>query len=375
MIKIKEFQLPASTLYPNGEIATAVVNVDPLTGLAAASAPAGASTSTDEYYRVTTNFTDGAINLVVGDELKRTTVYDPTGAITSDTWIVTTQGNIQLSTAPNQAFITFLSIRPLTLTQLQNEYPLPVNVINSEGIAVIDSDSAGVVNNPVTGGKGNLFTYEQDGSTSPPTAIYYVFGTTTVGTPVGSVYPFTTDVGEVLISNGRDVAQGSTTDAAYTVGAGTVVSILKGIFGKFASLVGATQLPANLGQSTMAGSLSVAVASDQSEIPVVASPLKASGVTSVSGTFSSTGASASFTPIAGRDFNVLLKYNAADASVNLERSLDAGANWAPLTGSGVDIMRFTDSANEQWGDSEVGVRYRLNCVSLTAGTVDYQISQ
>lgn len=38
--------------------------------------------------------------------------------------------------------------------------------------------------------------------------------------------------GAVTIADGADVALGTTTDAAYTTGAGTVVAILKGIFGR-----------------------------------------------------------------------------------------------------------------------------------------------
>jgi len=53
-------------------------------------------------------------------------------------------------------------------------------------------------------------------------------------------------------------AVGTVSDAAYTSGSGTLVSILKGIFGKFGTL----------GQKNMAGSAPVVIASDQSSIPV-----------------------------------------------------------------------------------------------------------
>jgi hypothetical protein len=100
----------------------------------------------------------------------------------------------------------------------------------------------------------------------------------------------------------------------------------------------------------------------------------ASGLTPVTGTFSSIGQSAHFTPIAGRDFNILVIFSGAVGQVNLERSFD-GINFLTITGSGLGIMRFTADANEQWGDSEVGVTYRLNCTALSAGTVIYRISQ
>jgi len=102
--------------------------------------------------------------------------------------------------------------------------------------------------------------------------------------------------------------------------------------------------------------------------------VSASGLTPVAGTFSATGQSAHFTPIAGRDFNIQVLFSGAIGQVNLERSFDS-INFYPITGSGVGIMRFTADANEQWGDSEIGVKYRLNCTALSAGTVSYRISQ
>jgi hypothetical protein len=102
--------------------------------------------------------------------------------------------------------------------------------------------------------------------------------------------------------------------------------------------------------------------------------VSASDLTPVAGSFSSIGQSAHFTPIAGRDFNIQVIFSGAVGQVNLERTFD-GINFYPITGSGVGIMRFTNDANEQWGDSEVGVQYRLNCTALSAGTVTYRISQ
>jgi hypothetical protein len=42
--------------------------------------------------------------------------------------------------------------------------------------------------------------------------------------------------GAVTIANGADVAQGSTTDSAYSSGAGSIVSILKGVFTRLANI-------------------------------------------------------------------------------------------------------------------------------------------
>lgn len=41
----------------------------------------------------------------------------------------------------------------------------------------------------------------------------------------------------VSIADGSDVAQGAVADAAYTTGSGTVISLLKGLFAKLASIV------------------------------------------------------------------------------------------------------------------------------------------
>lgn len=53
-------------------------------------------------------------------------------------------------------------------------------------------------------------------------------------------------------------ATGTQADSAYTTGNGTIISLLKGLFGKLATL----------GQKTMAGSVPVVIASNQSTIPV-----------------------------------------------------------------------------------------------------------
>lgn len=113
--------------------------------------------------------------------------------------------------------------------------------------------------------------------------------------------------GPVTIADGDDTAEGTTTDLAYVSGAGTVISILKGIFantsgggsavsiadganvvegaladaaivtdttgtinGKLRGLVkwAFERMPAALGQGSMAQSLSVVIASNQSALPV-----------------------------------------------------------------------------------------------------------
>lgn len=70
--------------------------------------------------------------------------------------------------------------------------------------------------------------------------------------------------GAVTIADGSDVAEGATTDAAVvTDAAGTLSGKLRGLV-KWAF----ERMPASLGQKTMAASLPVVVASDQSAVPI-----------------------------------------------------------------------------------------------------------
>lgn len=100
----------------------------------------------------------------------------------------------------------------------------------------------------------------------------------------------------------------------------------------------------------------------------------ASGKTSIGGTFTATGQSASFTPLAGRSFNTSV-WGTFVATVQLERSFDAGTTWLPTTASGTQLNKWTAPVSEQWSDDEFGVLYRLNCTSYTSGAGNYRISQ
>ena len=60
----------------------------------------------------------------------------------------------------------------------------------------------------------------------------------------------------------------------------------------------------------------------------------ASGLTPVASVFSATGSSASFTPLAGRSFNVSL-WGVFSATCPLKRSFDGGSTWLPITASGL----------------------------------------
>lgn len=102
----------------------------------------------------------------------------------------------------------------------------------------------------------------------------------------------------------------------------------------------------------------------------------ASGVAPVSGTFSSTGQSASFTPLAGRGFNASV-WGTFAATCQLERQV--GSIWQPLTvsavGSVYQIYRWSAPASETVVEPKFGVPYRINCVSYTSGPVSYEVSQ
>lgn len=100
----------------------------------------------------------------------------------------------------------------------------------------------------------------------------------------------------------------------------------------------------------------------------------ASGKSPVTGTFTATGASTSFTPVAGRGFNASL-WGTFSGSVRLERSFDAGTTWLPLTAAGNALYVFTAAGSEVAEEPETGVLYRLSCTAFSSGTINYRISQ
>lgn len=62
--------------------------------------------------------------------------------------------------------------------------------------------------------------------------------------------------GAVTVADGADVAQGAVADVAYTTGSGTLVALLKGLFGKF-----------TLGAGTAAAAVRVTYPSDGATVP------------------------------------------------------------------------------------------------------------
>lgn len=107
----------------------------------------------------------------------------------------------------------------------------------------------------------------------------------------------------------------------------------------------------------------------------------ASGVSAVTGTFTGTGTSVAFTPLAGRAFNfsIISASTAPGASLNgtvyLARSIDGGTTYTPVTASGTQLESFTTVTGESWSDSQTGASYELICSVYTSGTITYRISQ
>lgn len=94
----------------------------------------------------------------------------------------------------------------------------------------------------------------------------------------------------------------------------------------------------------------------------------------VTGTFGATGQSASFTPKRDDPFDVSL-WGTFVATVQLERSFDAGVTWLPVTYSDGSSRAWTGAVSTDLQETSDGVIFRLNCTSYTSGTVNYRISQ
>jgi len=97
--------------------------------------------------------------------------------------------------------------------------------------------------------------------------------------------------------------------------------------------------------------------------------LYASGVTPVTGTFTATGSSASFSPILGRDFNITI--SGGVGAVVVERSFDNGTTWYAVI---TDALRIALPESFTLNESEPSL-YRVRCTTFTSGTFTYRISQ
>jgi hypothetical protein len=116
--------------------------------------------------------------------------------------------------------------------------------------------------------------------------------------------------------------------------------------------------------------------------PTQVSSAAPSGVAPVTGSFTGTGNSANFTPIAGRSYNLAVWATGATAqgsalggTVYLARSTDGGTTFLPITAAGGGIYSFTALANESLYESQAGVLYRLICSAYTSGTINYRFTQ
>lgn len=89
--------------------------------------------------------------------------------------------------------------------------------------------------------------------------IWYNQTTDTVITPAPTITDLTPEGSIQSIAS----ATGTQADVSYTTGNGTIISLLKGLFGKFGTL----------GQKNMAGSAPVVLASDQASIPITVASL------------------------------------------------------------------------------------------------------
>lgn len=104
-------------------------------------------------------------------------------------------------------------------------------------------------------------------------------------------------------------------------------------------------------------------------------PLLASGVASVSGSITTQSQVVGpFIPAAGRNFNAA-GYAASTGigaslggTIVVERSIDGGATFLPLTGAGSPVAQFTTVFSEQMQESQVGVSYQFLCTGFSGGS-------
>lgn len=93
----------------------------------------------------------------------------------------------------------------------------------------------------------------------------------------------------------------------------------------------------------------------------------------IAGSFAAVGQSLPFGIPQNRvDFNISV-WGTFSGTVVVERSFDGGTTWIPKWPDAVysisSPVTFSDSEPEE------GVRYRLNCTSLSNGPVNYRVSQ
>jgi len=104
-----------------------------------------------------------------------------------------------------------------------------------------------------------------------------------------------------------------------------------------------------------------------------------SGVAPLTQSFTATGNTSAWVPVAGRPINVTITGTATGLSVRLVRSFDGGATWSPLTVNGQPWAVWTGNVSEQaWVETEAPatpIRFRAEVTAITSGTATVRLSQ
>lgn len=88
-----------------------------------------------------------------------------------------------------------------------------------------------------------------------------------------------------------------------------------------------------------------------------------------------TGPAALFSAVDGLPVRVEIWGDGAYA-VQIERSIDNGQSWLPLTAGGVNISSFAGPVSEFVEDeTQRGARYRANVLTYASGTLNIRLSQ
>lgn len=172
----------------------------------------------------------------------------------------------------------------------------------------------------------------------------------------------------VSISDGSDVAQGTTTDTAYTSGSGTIVSILKGIFTK------------------LAGTLTISGTVNQGTAAALTSgwPTINGEIGDVTGTFTNATQTTSVTATGLDGYgNTLISINGTygTATAVFEGSDDGGTTWyavqAARDNSNTIELGYTSLSNvsQTWQINNPGFdSLRVRSTAVASGTVNVRLS-
>jgi hypothetical protein len=125
-------------------------------------------------------------------------------------------------------------------------------------------------------------------------------------------------------------------------------------------------------------------------VPLIAAAMLSAGLecahgqgagATVSQTITGNAASAAFVAVKNVPFNIAgwvtggtTPGSSLSGTVYLERSIDGGATYLPITASGNQIESFTSVFSESWQDGQANALYELQCSSCT-GTINVRISQ